>query len=377
MQIDNNIPEVPRRQIEHIAEVCQRIKPLVMINCITYNHEPFLRDALEGFVMQKTDFPFVAVVHDDASTDGTAAILREYAERYPDIILPIFEEENLYSKRDGSLRRIMANARAITDAKYIAPCEGDDYWIDPLKLQKQVDFLEADSECTMICSRARLYSEAKKKYVGEAFCRSTTGYLSPKDIIKKGGLYIVTCSVVYRRAIRDGGLPDYYRQCHIGDYPLQIMAAMKGKVYYINELLSVYRVENASSWCGQNGKIGIDKLIKNTKSEVVMLQGFCSDFPMYKKEFKSRIAFYINRALAMSESDVSRFLQSFKKEIHDYSLLWKLDLGICKLRMYLLKYASNNHKCVSFTIAWFLYILDLFKKRIDIQYSHSVTSISA
>ena len=93
MQIDNDIPEVARRQIKHIAEVCERRKPLVVINCTAYNHEAFLRDALEGFVMQKTDSPFVAVVHDDASTDGTAAILREYAERYPDIILPIFEED--------------------------------------------------------------------------------------------------------------------------------------------------------------------------------------------------------------------------------------------------------------------------------------------
>lgn len=103
MQIDNNIPEVACRQIEQINDVCKRIKPLVVINCTAYNHEVFLRDALKGFVMQKTDFPFVAVVHDDASTDGTATILREYAEQYPDIILPIFEE-NQYSHSVTSTR---------------------------------------------------------------------------------------------------------------------------------------------------------------------------------------------------------------------------------------------------------------------------------
>lgn len=112
---------------------------MVSIMCITYNHEPYIRQCLEGFVMQKTNFRFEAIVHDDASTDGTAAIIREYAEKYPDIIKPIYETENQYSKHDGSLRRIMDEA---CKGKYIALCEGDDYWTDPQKLQIQVDFME-------------------------------------------------------------------------------------------------------------------------------------------------------------------------------------------------------------------------------------------
>lgn len=87
----------------------------------------------------KTNFQFIAIIHDDASTDGTADIIREYAEKYPDIIKPIYEQENQYSKQDGSLRRIINEAIPV-DIKYIAMCEGDDYWIDPYKLQKQVDF---------------------------------------------------------------------------------------------------------------------------------------------------------------------------------------------------------------------------------------------
>ena len=83
------------------------IYPLVTIRCATYNHEPYIRQCLDGFVIQKTDFSFEVIVHDDASTDGTAKIIREYAEKYPDIIKPIFETENQYSKRDGSVGRIM------------------------------------------------------------------------------------------------------------------------------------------------------------------------------------------------------------------------------------------------------------------------------
>ena len=106
-------------------------KPLVAIKCLVFNHEPYLRDCLEGFVMQQTDFPFVAIVHDDASTDHSADIIREYAAKYPDIILPIYETENQYSKHDGSLGRIMNTAVDATGAKYVAMCEGDDYWTDP------------------------------------------------------------------------------------------------------------------------------------------------------------------------------------------------------------------------------------------------------
>ena len=120
--------------------------PLVAIKCLVYNHEPYLRDCLEGFVMQQTNFPFVAIVHDDASTDNSAAIVREYAEKYPNIIKPIYETENQYSKRDGSLGRIVNGTIADSGAKYVAICEGDDYWIDPLKLQKQVKFMEANPE---------------------------------------------------------------------------------------------------------------------------------------------------------------------------------------------------------------------------------------
>lgn len=116
-------------------------QPLVSIRCLTYNHAPYIRQCLDGFVMQKTNFKFEAIVHDDASTDGTADIVREYATKYPDIIKPILETENQYSKHDGSLKRIM-NAAISPSAKYIAMCEGDDYWTDPYKLQKQVDFLE-------------------------------------------------------------------------------------------------------------------------------------------------------------------------------------------------------------------------------------------
>lgn len=167
---------------------------MVSIRCTAYNHEKYIRDALEGFVMQKTNFRFEAIVHDDASTDGTAAIIREYAEKYPDIIKPIYETENQYSKHDGSLTKIMNSA---CKGKYIAMCEGDDYWTDPYKLQKQVDFLENNPGFTMVWHDACIETNGKiikqlNRY--DKDCESAIN-----EIIFNGGLFIPTASILVKK----------------------------------------------------------------------------------------------------------------------------------------------------------------------------------
>ena len=157
----NGFIEKNHIKAEISEQVCY-LKPLVAIQCFVYNHESFLHDCFEGFVMQQTNFPFVAIVHDDASTDGSAAIIHEYKEKYPHIFQPIYETENQYSKRDGSLDHIMDDAIEATGAKYVAMCEGDDYWIDPLKLQKQVDFMEENEECVLCFTNATVISDNPK-----------------------------------------------------------------------------------------------------------------------------------------------------------------------------------------------------------------------
>lgn len=241
MQIDNRIPEVARQQIEHIAEVCERIKPLVVIGCITYNHEAFLRDALEGFVMQKTNFPFVAVVHDDASTDGTAAVLREYAERYPDIILPIYEEENQYSKRNGTLGLITRTSKAATGAKYVALCEGDDYWTSPDKLQRQVDFLETNPEYSMCFHNARVHYEDYDKEDHD-FAELETREYHEKELC--ASWLFATASICFRLLIYES---HYYKEYIasdkfiVGDYPLVRCLSREGRTFGFADIMSVYR----------------------------------------------------------------------------------------------------------------------------------------
>lgn len=214
---------------------------MVTIRCIAYNQEKYIRDCLEGFVMQKTNFRFEAIVHDDASTDGTAAIIKEYAEKYPDIIKPILETENQYSKHDGSLQRIMDEA---CKGKYLAFCEGDDYWTDPLKLQKQVDFLENHPEYSMCWTDA--YQETNGKRT--PYNRYDTNCQSPmEDIIEQGGGFIPTCSIVLRKKVLDARPPEA-KGWYVGDYPIQMWCGWAGKVWYMKEQTCVYRFMAQGSW---------------------------------------------------------------------------------------------------------------------------------
>lgn len=127
---------------------------MVSICCLTYNHAPYIRECLDGFLMQQVDFPIEIIIHDDASTDGTQDILREYQEKYPDLFHLILQTENQYSKgKNVVLDYIYPQIKG----KYVASCEGDDYWIDPHKLQKQVGFLEAHPDYSVCCHCIKLY----------------------------------------------------------------------------------------------------------------------------------------------------------------------------------------------------------------------------
>lgn len=210
--------------------------PLVTIRCITYNHEPYIRQCLEGFVMQKTTFPFEAIVHDDASTDGTAAIIREYAEKYPNIIKPIYETENQYSKHDGSLSRIM---NAHIRGKYVAMCEGDDYWIDPLKLQKQVDFLEGHPEYGLCYTKVQIFYQKKRKFGDEWGGNAITF----TELLINNTIPTLTC--VIRRSLLQNYTDDIKptsRGWKMGDYPLWLYIASKTKIKYLPFTSGCYRI---------------------------------------------------------------------------------------------------------------------------------------
>lgn len=224
---------------------------MVAIHCLVYNHEPYLRDCFEGFVMQKTNFRFVAVVHDDCSTDGSASIIREYEAKYPEIIKPIYESENQYSKHDWSLERIMSEAIDATGAKYVAMCEGDDYWIDPLKLQKQVDILEADETLMACCSAYSIvdnHSKIIKAKDEKAVVKDNKeGRYNLRDFFRDDHRY-PTLTVLYRnihkKEIREKFA--HTRNAFLGDWTMWICLLIYGDMYYIDEVTAAYRINPTS-----------------------------------------------------------------------------------------------------------------------------------
>lgn len=214
-------------------------KVKVVIKCITYNHGPYIRQALEGFVMQKTDFPFVAIVHDDASTDDTASIIREYAEKYPDIIKPIYETENQYSKGNGSVTRIMNQAILATGAPYVAVCEGDDYWTDPFKLQKQVDFLDTHPDYSLVFANVRIHDASG---LSDETFPVTTGEKDPLTIYK--GWCIPTLTIMYRKEVLSSTAYQSFikiKDAVFGDLTLEMASTTIGKIHGDQNIVGVWR----------------------------------------------------------------------------------------------------------------------------------------
>jgi glycosyltransferase involved in cell wall biosynthesis len=215
--------------------------PLVSINCVTYNHVNFIRDALAGFVMQQTTFPFEVLVHDDASTDGTAEIICEYERQYPHQVLPIYQQENQYSKRVPITASIqLPRARG----KYIASCEGDDYWTDPYKLQKQVDFLEGHPECSMCFHNVEVQYQDRQS-APESFCSSDQKPISTlEDLLIMN--FIPTASLMFRLEAFQG-LPEWYFERPM-DWPFFILIAQHGDIGYIDEVMAIYRMHAGGVW---------------------------------------------------------------------------------------------------------------------------------
>ncbi|MFC5694226.1 glycosyltransferase family 2 protein [Pseudomonas sp. GCM10022186] len=225
-------------------------RPVVSIVCLTYNQERYIDDAIRGFLIQKTDFPFEIIVNDDASTDSTAEKIREYWRKYPKIIKPIIQKENQYSKSPyGLLCKVIQETRG----NYIALCEGDDFWITTDKLQRQLNAMQDNPEIK-ICFHRNFQGNTDKGE--EAFFetpRSRFLYpnrqsiLSTKVIILGDGDYMHTASIMMTRDAMDN-LPGWLSDCPFGDYFIQIMGAADSGALYIPELMSFYRMTAVGSW---------------------------------------------------------------------------------------------------------------------------------
>jgi len=243
-------------------------KPLVSVFCLAYNHAAYIQNAIEGFLRQKTNFRFEVLIHDDASPDGTADIIRKYAKQNPDVIVPILQEKNQYSRKVRITSTFLVpRARG----KYVAFCEADDFWTDPDKLQKQIDYMQAHPECTLCvhaCDYVNPDGSLIKKYVPYTESR----IVPTDDVILAGGSFCHTASIVtLTELVRN--LPDYYFISPVGDYPLQLHFASSGRTYYFADIMSAYRYNTPGSWTARIRR-NYDSLIRLQTGIITMLQGF-------------------------------------------------------------------------------------------------------
>jgi glycosyltransferase involved in cell wall biosynthesis len=212
--------------------------PLVSVACTTFNHERYVEQALIGFLMQETSFPFEIVVHDDASTDGTRDIVSAYAARYPRLIRTIYQTQNQYAMNVTSALVAFGHCRG----KYIAFCEGDDYWTDPRKLQLQCDRLEQEPQCTLVFHNSRLEYEGSGR-PAELACRLEKDRYTLEDVVLNDW-FIPSQSMVFRKDALP--LPAWLHRVFGLDYAMHLLLAHAGSVHYIDRVMGVYRINGAS-----------------------------------------------------------------------------------------------------------------------------------
>lgn len=231
-------------------------KIIVSIACITYNHGKYLRQTLDGFLSQNLSGRFEILIHDDASTDDTIDILNEYATQHPDLFTLFLEEENQYGKGRSYFLELFQQARG----RYIAICEGDDFWTDPDKLNKQICILEEHPECIGCChnevvvdehgnpwpdSYQKIYRHSEDAILDVSFLRNLNKFSHTASILVKTDLF---------QDMSETMIQDYLATKANGDMKWAAMMAARGKVYHIAEDMACYRFvpTSGSSWSAKN-----------------------------------------------------------------------------------------------------------------------------
>lgn len=277
------------------------IEPLVSVKMITYNHAPYIAQAIEGVLQQQTDFPLELVIGEDCSTDGTREIVFEYGRRYPDIIRIIASTQNL-----GAI----ANSRQTGEAckgKYIAFCEGDDYWHNPRKLQRQVDCLEDHPECGLVYSDFDVYHPRPNRtikgfirYKGWEIPKNPTvaDFVAPNGILGQG---IATCTVVLRRALYEevkSADPYLHLSGHflMGDTQLWAEMSNVTRLHYIPESLATHVISDESATRSKN----VTRLLRFEISQAEMMLYLCGKYHLPQHMREAHEWFWCNASLRLA-----------------------------------------------------------------------------
>ena len=215
--------------------------PVISVLCATFNQEAYIEDALHGFLIQRTDFPFEIIIHDDASGDNTPNILKKYKSLYPNIINLVLQSENQYSQGKKVMQIIANNAKA----EYLALCEGDDFWIESEKLQKQYDALSMSGSDICFSHAISLFPDFRQK---EYVCNNYyDNFLPLNHVIRLGGGFMPTASLMIKRQVYIY-MPDWYHNAPVGDAFIQIIASLNKPAFCLPLTTVVYRESAEGSW---------------------------------------------------------------------------------------------------------------------------------
>lgn len=303
-------------------------QPVVSVLCIAFNHEKYIARAIEGVLLQETDFAFELIIHDDASKDGTQNVIKYYSERYSAIIKVIYQDKNQYSINP---HRPLVNAISRSKGKFLAICEGDDYWCDARKLSKQVAVFLENERVSMVFSSA-IQVKDSSTHIRNDYNLSGIFNVDLDWVCRKKGGFYPTASVMFKRK-SVSKLPAWFFVHPTGDFPLALICKLSGDFYYINEPLVVYQVSSKSV---SHKKLSGADLLYDVLGR-------------YKREI--RFINLLSREGLLNSKNIKRDMRA----IAEYEVLRKLAYGqFCPLRL-----SANN---LRFTWRFKLLIIYAFSK---------------
>jgi glycosyltransferase involved in cell wall biosynthesis len=314
-------------------------KPLVSICVVSYQHKNYIEKCLEGILKQQVNFPVEIIIHDDASTDGTVDIIQTYVKKHKGLIKTIFQTENQLSK---GIKPMIEYVYPKTKGKYVALCDGDDYWTDSYKLKKQINILERSSDISLCFHNSSTLIDnrlqKRKIYYKSKIAKNGT-------IIKQGGSFVPTSSIVFRKHILEN-LPSWFFQVSTGDYFIVLINLYYGKIFFLNVEMSIYRfIQNQNSWSSDLfSKKNFNKRLTHHKH---MMESYSSFDNWSKGKYHKEMDFMKRKSIKsiLSDSYDDKFKQ---KEFNEWKsqLKWydKTELLITKRFPLLLKITNKIKK---------------------------------